>query len=272
MCARETTVGSGSVRTSESASSRWCEEEDEVRSLLSEEDFYDYVARSEEPFELSSACHQPPACISSNAHPALPTATMVPTVSAVGAVSAVPSMAMYVPMIFAMVPNQTAPSPVKATVAEPKMQEPQEKKKPKQEPKSKKKGKASKAQSVESTTIVIRHLPTDFDRDAVQNLLDSSGFRSHYDFLYLPKDFNTSKNFGYVIINFSAVCQAEAARAHFDGARLGEATFSAEKSKSHTGLKSLLQRYKSSPVMDPSIPDEYKPMLLCRGQRIAFPA
>merc|ERR1719238_2225009 len=119
------------------------------------------------------------------------------------------------------------------------------------------------AQSVETaTTIVLRHLPTNLDRDGVQRLLDCNGFQCLYDFLYLPMEFNTSKNFGYVIINFSAACQAATALARFDGACLGEATVSAEWSKSHSGLKSLVERYKTSPVMDPSTPDMYKPLLL----------
>mmetsp|Transcript_41204 Transcript_41204/g.123149 ORF Transcript_41204/g.123149 Transcript_41204/m.123149 type:complete len:97 (-) Transcript_41204:455-745(-) len=39
----------------------------------------------------------------------------------------------------------------------------------------------------------------------------------------------------------------------------------------HQGLKAHIKRYRNSPLMHESVPDEYKPVLLSGGVRVSFP-
>mmetsp|Transcript_94781 Transcript_94781/g.294797 ORF Transcript_94781/g.294797 Transcript_94781/m.294797 type:complete len:109 (+) Transcript_94781:2-328(+) len=92
-------------------------------------------------------------------------------------------------------------------------------------------------------------------------------------------------NFGYAFINFVTVEDAENFRAHFQGLsrwslpgkRLNLAVPGAVPradvtcSGIHQGLAAHVERYRNSPMMHPSVPDEYRPVVFRNGARVAFP-
>ncbi|CAK0813884.1 unnamed protein product [Prorocentrum cordatum] len=51
------------------------------------------------------------------------------------------------------------------------------------------------------TTLLLRNLPYVLTRDMFVQLLDSHGFRTQYDLVYLPVDFKTNQNLGYGFVN-----------------------------------------------------------------------
>merc|ERR1719223_2545119 len=72
-----------------------------------------------------------------------------------------------------------------------------------------------KADVVQKTTIMLRNLPLEFTRSIFLALLDSEGFARRYDFVYMPRNFETSGGFGYAFVNLVSEADAESARQHF---------------------------------------------------------
>jgi len=120
------------------------------------------------------------------------------------------------------------------------------------------------AEGEEGNTLMLQNLDGNILRSEVQAMLDDEGLAGEYDFLYVPIDFKTRVNLGYAIINFVTTDAAAAFRKAFDG-RVAVNT-------PITGLDSLLQRYRNSPVMHPAVPDEYRPVVFRAGRRTDFPA
>eukprot|EP00927_Polykrikos_kofoidii_P040276 TRINITY_DN34464_c0_g1_i1.p1 TRINITY_DN34464_c0_g1~~TRINITY_DN34464_c0_g1_i1.p1 ORF type:complete len:332 (+),score=62.58 TRINITY_DN34464_c0_g1_i1:36-998(+) len=128
----------------------------------------------------------------------------------------------------------------------------------------------------ERNTVMIRNLPETYTRTMLTNLLDSEGFFGTYDFVYLPTNFRTEASFGYAFVNFVTQQAAVASASHFEGfrqwgvpsERVGEVSWS----DMHQGLKAHVDRYRNSPVMHDSVPDEHKPAVFMSGRRVPFPA
>jgi hypothetical protein len=125
------------------------------------------------------------------------------------------------------------------------------------------------------TTILAKNFPTCFTRNNVISLLDSNGFRGAYDFVYLPVSFDCmEKNFGYAFINFVAHEQALRFGDFFNGLKSSDNTNSAglaEWSGAVQGFDENVKRYRDSPIMHDSMPEEVKPVIFRDGQPIAFP-
>jgi hypothetical protein len=117
------------------------------------------------------------------------------------------------------------------------------------------------------TTLVLRKLPKNCTRTSLLEMLDAAGFQGSYDFAYLPMDFKKGKVFGHAIVNFVANDCAEKANFHFAGAG-----FLIEWCDSHQGLDDLIQRYRNSPIMHPSMPEITKPIIFCNGLVAPFPS
>lgn len=116
------------------------------------------------------------------------------------------------------------------------------------------------------TTLVFRKLPTNVTRTSLLDMLDAAGFRGLYDFVYLPVDFKKGKVFGYAIVNFVTNTNAEQATLHFGGVDAN-----IHWSDSHQGFDELIQRYRDSPIMQSSMPEMYKPVVLSNGKPVPFP-
>lgn len=126
-----------------------------------------------------------------------------------------------------------------------------------------------------NTTLMLRNMPNNYTRKMLLDLLDRQGFRGVYDLVYLPVDFNTGAGLGYSFVNLT--CPADVPRfwAAFDGFKKwrmpSEKVCAVTWSRPHQGLAAHVDRYRNSPVMHPSIPDNWKPVLFAHGSRIAFP-
>lgn len=125
------------------------------------------------------------------------------------------------------------------------------------------------------TSVMIRNMPTSYTRDMLLDLVDSMGLAGAYDFVYLPIDFKSQTGLGYALMNFTSVVNAQRCFARLEGFcnwRVPCDTVCAVAWSSPTqGLEAHLERYRNSPVMHHSLPDEWKPVLLRQGMRVAFP-
>jgi len=132
------------------------------------------------------------------------------------------------------------------------------------------------ADGTKRTTVMLRNMPNNYSRTMLLELLDAEGFAGQYDFLYLPMDFQSRASLGYAFINFTSSDSAEAFWRVFDGysnwAIPSRKMSGVSWSGPHQGLEAHVERYRNSPVMAESTPDEYKPILFDSGMRIPFPA
>jgi len=121
---------------------------------------------------------------------------------------------------------------------------------------------------------MLRNLPNRYGQAELLELLKSNGF-SCYDFVYLPMDFRNGVNLGYAFVNTLTHQDALAAIAAFQG--FSSWTPDCEKicevswAHPHQGLEEHVERYRNSPVMHPTTPEEYKPMIFRDGRRVPFP-
>lgn len=128
----------------------------------------------------------------------------------------------------------------------------------------------------DATTVMLRNIPNRYTQTMLLQLLDEQEFQSLYDFVYLPMDFRNGVNLGYAFVNVHAHEDATRlmdifqgfSKWFFDSAKVCEVSWA----HPHQGLHEHVERYRNSPVMHPSMPEEYKPMLFENGTRITFPA
>jgi hypothetical protein len=126
------------------------------------------------------------------------------------------------------------------------------------------------------TTVMLRNIPNNYTRDLLIELLDAHGAKPHYNMVYLPIDFASNAGFGYAFVNFVAQQDAEAFMNRVQGFRSwsvsSEKVLEATWSSAHQGIDSHIARYRNSPVMHASVPDDQRPALFKEGVRIPFPA
>jgi len=126
-----------------------------------------------------------------------------------------------------------------------------------------------------NTTVMITRLPGDFTRDKFIAMLDLEGFKGCYDFVYMPVDFNALTTYGFGFVNLTSHVLARRLRRHFHGHESSftdYATLEATWSDKDQGLEANIERYRNSPVMHRSMPDNVKPMLFQMGQAMTFPS
>merc|ERR1712113_1234839 len=135
---------------------------------------------------------------------------------------------------------------------------------------------SSSSEDSHMTTVIVRNIPVEYTRQMFLDMLDNAGFAGRYDFVYMPRDFQRSFGLGYVFVNFVSAEDAWQAFEHFQGFRAWE--IPSQKicevgwSSRHQGLQDQIKRYRNSPLMHESVPDEYKPVLFQKGVRIEFPS
>lgn len=126
------------------------------------------------------------------------------------------------------------------------------------------------------TTLMLRNIPNDYTRAMLLELLECVGLAGKYDFVYLPIDFDRMASLGYGFVNFVSHADAELARLRLQG--FNQWTIQSQKvcevrwGEPLQGLEAHIERYRSSPVMHRDVPDEFKPIMLKDGVRVAFPA
>ncbi|CAE7673380.1 NLP2 [Symbiodinium sp. KB8] len=127
----------------------------------------------------------------------------------------------------------------------------------------------------ECTTVMLRNLPNNYTRAMLLAMLDSEGFEGKYNFLYLPIDFQSRACLGYAFVNLVDPSYVAQFWAKFSGSSKwvlpSKKVCGVSWSGPHQGLEAHVERYRNSPVMHESVPDEYKPVVLQNGVRVAFP-
>eukprot|EP00434_Breviolum_minutum_P002262 symbB.v1.2.001994.t1/scaffold53.1/size378684/15 len=126
----------------------------------------------------------------------------------------------------------------------------------------------------ERMTVMLRNIPQEFGRDQILQLLDWAGFRGRYDFVYLPVDFTRGRSLGYALVGLISHEAAQELLERLEGCSFpGDPALVCQASWSlpHRGISGHIERYRNSPVMHPSMPDEYKPVIFVNGERVDFP-
>jgi len=105
--------------------------------------------------------------------------------------------------------------------------------------------------------------------------MDGAGFRASYDLVYLPIDFATRSGLGYAFVNFATEEDASQFLLHFQGfsdwSTPSKKTCEVTLSNELQGFDAHVERYRNSPVMHESVPDDFKPAIFSVGERIEFP-
>lgn len=126
-----------------------------------------------------------------------------------------------------------------------------------------------------NTTVMIRNLPVGLSRSILMDLMDTQGFAGRYDFAYLPVHFDTLIGLSHAFVNMVTPADAERLREHMEGFTNwpvpSDAVCHVVWNDKHQGLAALAERYRNSPVMHESVPDECKPAIIINGRRVAFP-
>lgn len=129
---------------------------------------------------------------------------------------------------------------------------------------------------VPQTTLIVRKIPKSYTRDQLLALMDEQGFFAAYDLVYLPIDFATRTGLGYAFVNFTTEENASRFINHFHGfsdwSTPSKKSCEVSLSNELQGLEAHIDRYRSSPVMHESVPDEFKPAIFTSGVRSEFPA
>eukprot|EP00445_Apocalathium_hangoei_P022377 CAMPEP_0203890740 /NCGR_PEP_ID=MMETSP0359-20131031/34129_1 /ASSEMBLY_ACC=CAM_ASM_000338 /TAXON_ID=268821 /ORGANISM="Scrippsiella Hangoei, Strain SHTV-5" /LENGTH=363 /DNA_ID=CAMNT_0050812421 /DNA_START=91 /DNA_END=1182 /DNA_ORIENTATION=+ len=125
------------------------------------------------------------------------------------------------------------------------------------------------------TTLMLRNLPKALTRDMLLLALDRMGFCGQYDLVYIPVDFSSGASLGYAFVNMTSTTFTVQLWASFDGLTPwsveSQQPCAVNWSDPHQGLQAHIERYRSSPVMHPDVPDEWKPALFMAGIRVPFP-
>lgn len=121
----------------------------------------------------------------------------------------------------------------------------------------------------ERTTVMLRGLDSNIDRDALLRVLNASRFRGCFDFIYVPCDFNTQQPQGFAFVNCTSHRDAQKLRLH-PPASLGAIVQTLWSDKEQR-LAENVGRYRNSPVMHASLPEHSRPSLVEMDMLVALP-
>jgi len=128
------------------------------------------------------------------------------------------------------------------------------------------------------TSVILKNLPLDCTRKSLLEVLEEQGFIETVSFLYVPMTFDKTivRSLRYAFISFKCGHMAEQFFQKFAGFTAWRNLVPHEGGchpewSSLQGLQGFIDRYRNSPIMHPSVPDEYKPVLLVRGTTVPFP-
>lgn len=123
-----------------------------------------------------------------------------------------------------------------------------------------------------ATTLMLRNIPNNYQRDSLLSELDSHGFKACYDFFYLPIDFRNRCNMGYAFINMVNPQEAERFKQTYNGVQL--TAFRSAKvcevcDARVQGRWRNIEQYRNSAVMN--MEEFYQPIIFECGVRAPFP-
>merc|ERR1712048_508694 len=126
------------------------------------------------------------------------------------------------------------------------------------------------------TTLMLRNLPNDYNRDMFLAMLDKESLAGGYDFVYFPIDFQTGSGLGYAFVNFTSNEGALRAWQLLDNYKdwfvPSTKTCEVRWSTPVQGFNANVQRYRNSPLMHHQVPDLYKPVVFSNSLRVEYPA
>mmetsp|Transcript_86095 Transcript_86095/g.135180 ORF Transcript_86095/g.135180 Transcript_86095/m.135180 type:complete len:309 (-) Transcript_86095:193-1119(-) len=126
------------------------------------------------------------------------------------------------------------------------------------------------------TTVMLRNIPNNYSREMLLDIFRKHGFHKSIDLIYLPIDFQTEVGLGYAFINLISEEEVGKFQDRFQGftdwSVVSQKVCEVSWSEPLQGLQAHIDRYRNSPVMHESVPDEYRPVLFKEGVRIDFPA
>jgi len=128
----------------------------------------------------------------------------------------------------------------------------------------------------ERTTVMLKNLPKGLSRAMLLELLDKKGFATTCNFVYLPVEFTRRSCMGYAFVNFENPAMVAKFWNAFEGltdwpvpsSKICRVTWSSPLQ----GLAEHVERFRNSPLMHATVPDECRPILLRSGARVVFPA
>lgn len=128
----------------------------------------------------------------------------------------------------------------------------------------------------ERTTVMLKNLPKGLSRSMLLELLEQKGFSEQVNFVYLPVEFTRRSCMGYAFVNFEHPSMVAGFWDAFEGltqwpvpsSKICRVTWSSPLQ----GLTEHVERFRNSPLMHSSVPDECRPILLRSGVRASFPA
>lgn len=130
----------------------------------------------------------------------------------------------------------------------------------------------------ENTSVILKNIVPGCDRETLLRVLREHGFLEHVNFAYLPMAFDkkSTASFRYAFINFAKPCAAAQFHEQFAGFKnwgnLGETSEGCTVEWcGMQGLEAHIERYRNSPMMHYTVPDDFKPVLLSNGLRMPFP-
>lgn len=126
----------------------------------------------------------------------------------------------------------------------------------------------------QKTTVMLRNIPNNYNRDKMLELIDAKGFSEQYDFFYLPFDGRSHKACGYAFLNFTSHAAAVRAIDVFNGfsawggnsCKVCEVTWS----ETHQGQKANLANFNKQRNRR-RVPEECKPFVVKNGRRVVLP-
>jgi len=129
-------------------------------------------------------------------------------------------------------------------------------------------------------TLLLRHLPRLLTTQSLMDAMNAEGFQGDYDFCYAPARFESGESLGYAFVNCVSDDAAQRLSTHFAGfiswvgvdERDSMLPCEVEHATGTQGRLANVERYRNSPVMHASVPEDLKPKLLSKGQVVAFPA
>jgi hypothetical protein len=126
------------------------------------------------------------------------------------------------------------------------------------------------------TTVMLRNIPNNYSREMLLDVFRKHGFEKSIDLIYLPIDFQTEVGLGYAFINLISEEEVGKFQDRFQGftdwSVVSQKVCEVSWSEPLQGLQAHIDRYRNSPVMHESVPDEYRPVLFKDGVRVDFPA
>jgi hypothetical protein len=122
---------------------------------------------------------------------------------------------------------------------------------------------------------MMKSLPNNYNRGMVLELLQNTGYSGSLNLLYVPVDFNSNSGLGYAFINFTTPYVAADFKRRYTGFckwcvgsdKVCDVTWS----NAIQGLEAHIERYRNSPVMHESVPDDHRPMLFEDSKQVPFP-